>query len=84
MEAFCDAVVASKAPHRGDLLRPGSECFSQSNQLRYLRLAELIDGAKEPRGELLALLTRAMLLQKQVAQPLFEAIIASSTGLRAK
>ena len=34
MEAFCDAVVFSKAPHAGDFLAPGGEGLSQRDQRR--------------------------------------------------
>ena len=47
MEALGDAVVLGEAPHAGDLLAPGGEGLSQSNQGREAGGFEIPDGLEE-------------------------------------
>ncbi len=69
MESFGNAVVASKAPHSGDLLAPGVQGFAKLDQLRETSLAQLMNGAQQARYEFFALPARAVFLQQQVTEP---------------
>ena len=64
MKTFGDSVVAGEAPHGSDLVAPGVERVAEGGQLRKPGLPEFVDGAEEPGGEGLALMARAVFLQK--------------------
>jgi len=81
MEALGDAVVAGEAPHGDDLAGPSGKSVTQLHELRQAGLAQLVDGAQEARDQDLALPASAMLLQKQVAEPLFEAVNEFQRGI---
>jgi len=74
VESFSDSVVAGEAPHGDDLLRPRRQSLPQLDQRSQAGLAQFIDGAQQARDQHLTLFTRAMFLQKQIAQTLFEAV----------
>ncbi len=80
MEAFCDAVVASKAPHGADLGGPGGQGLSEGDELWKAGILELINGTEEARGELLTLFAGSMLFEQQITEALFETVDGLHSG----
>src|SRR5579883_2307222 len=74
VESFGDPIGFGEAPHAGDLFSPGVERVAQSDHLRQSRVPQLGYGTEKSWNEFLALLSSLVLLQKQVAEALFEAV----------
>lgn|GEM_PF-4611942 len=74
VKAFGDAVVASEAPHGGDLGGPGVQGVFKLDQLGQTGLAQPVDSSEQARHPGLALLAAAMFLQQQVAEALLKAV----------
>src|SRR5689334_8642692 len=80
MEALGDSIVPREAPHGGDFCRPASECPAELYELGQTGLAELVQRLEKSLDEGNALLSRAVFLQQQVAQTLFETIDFGQDG----
>jgi hypothetical protein len=55
--------------------------FSESDEWRESGLAQVVNGAEEARDQLLTLAARFVLLEQQVAEPLFEAVDEVKGGM---
>ena len=74
VESFGDGVVACVAPHAGDLLGPTLERIAERLERGESAVAELIDAPQQARSQVAALTLRPVLVQQQVAEPLFETV----------
>ena|ERR1700738_5153320 len=74
MEALGNCVIASEAPHGSNLLAPGGESIAELHELWQAGMLKLINGLQEPGRQWNALFARAVFLQQQITEPLFESI----------
>ena len=71
VESFGDPVVPGKAPHHRDFKRPGGKGLDELGQTGFFQLMQSLEEAIDQRD---AFFARAVLLQQQIAKPLFETV----------
>ena len=74
VKAFGNSVGTSEAPHARNLFRLGMQRVAEDDELRQSGQAQLVNRPEESRDQLFTLAAGLVLLQQQVAEPLFEAV----------
>ena len=74
MESFGDPVVPGEAPHHRDFNRPGGKGLAELDELSQTGLSQLMQSLEEAVDQWDAFFSRVVLLQQQIAEPLFETI----------